>query len=57
MVDIVCFSFFEESKWKKNINLKISEEADEGIEQEENQDKEILLNTKTIKENILHTKL
>ena len=55
--DIVCFSFFEESKWKKNINLKISEEADEGIEQEENQDKEILLNTKTIKEKILHTKL
>lgn len=55
--DIVCFSFLEEAQWKKNINLKIMEEADEGIEQEENQDKEILLNTKAIKEKILHTKL
>ena len=55
--DIVCFSFFEESKWKKNINLKIGEEADEGIEQEESKDKEILLNTKSIKEKISKTNL
>ena len=55
--DIVCFSLFEESQWKKNINLKIGEEADEGIEQEENQDKEILLKTKNIKEKIHQTKL
>ena len=55
--DIICFSLLEESKWKKNIDLNIGEEADEGIEQEENQDKEILLNTKTIKEKISQTKL
>ena len=55
--DIVCFSFLEESQWKKNIDLNIGEEADEGIEQDENQDKEILLNTKTIKEKISNTKL
>ena len=55
--DIVCFSFLDESQWKKDINLKLGEEADEGIEQEENQDKEILLNTQTIKEKISKTKL
>ena len=55
--DIVCFSFLDESQWKKNIDLKIGEEADEGIEQEENQDKEVLLNTISIKEKISKTKL
>jgi len=55
--DIVCFSFLEESKWKKDINLNLGEEEDEGIEQEENKDKEMLLNTITIKEKISKTKL
>ena len=54
--DIVCFSFLDESLWKKDINIKIGEEADEGIEQEENQDKEVLLNTVSIKEKISQTK-
>ena len=41
--DIVCFSLYEESKWKKDINLKLGEEGDEGIEQEDNShDKEML---------------
>ena len=55
--DIVCFTFLEESKWKKDVNLNLGEEADEGIEQEENLDKEILLNTISIKEKISKTKL
>ena len=55
--DIVCFSFLEESKWKKDINLNLGEEEDEGIEQEENKDKEMLLNTISIKEKISKTKL
>ena len=54
--DIVCFSFLDESLWKKDIDIKIGEEADEGIEQEENQDKEVLLNTVSIKEKISQTK-
>ena len=55
--DIVCFSLHDESKWKKDINLKLGEEADEGIEQEENQDKELLSNIKNIKQKIEKTNL
>ena len=39
--DNICFSFLDEFLWKKDINLKIGKEADERIEQEENQDKEV----------------
>ena len=55
--DIVCFTFLEESQWKTNININFGEDNDEGIEQEENNDKETLLNTKSIKEKIQKTKL
>ena len=56
--DIVCFSLNEESKWKKDINIKFGDEGDEGIEQEENiQDKEIFSNIINIKEKIAKTNL
>ena len=56
--DIVCFSLYEESKWKKDINLKLGEEGDEGIEQEDNShDKEMLSNIINIKEKISKTNL
>ena len=56
--DIVCFSLYEETKWKKDINLKLGEEGDEGIEQEDNShDKEMLSNITNIKEKISKTNL
>ena len=56
--DIVCFSIHDESKWKKDINLKLNEEGDEGIEQEDNlQDKEMLSNITNIKQKISKTNL
>ena len=56
--DIVCFSLHEEIKWKKDINLKLGEEGDEGIEQEDNlQDKEMLSNITNIKQKIAKTNL
>ena len=56
--DIVCFSLYEETKWKKDINLKLGEEGDEGIEQEDNtQDKEMLSNITNIKQKIAKTNL
>ena len=56
--DIVCFSLNEESKWKKDINIKFGDEGDEGIEQEENlQAKEIFSNIINIKEKIAKTNL
>lgn len=56
--DIVCFSLYEEAKWKKDINLKLGEEGDEGIEQEDNtQDKEMLSNITNIKQKIAKTNL
>ena len=56
--DIVCFSLHDESQWKKDINLKLNEEGDEGIEQEDNlQDKEILSNITNIKQKISKTNL
>ena len=56
--DIVCFSLHDESKWKKDINLKLNEEGDEGIEQEDNlQDKEMLSNITNIKQKISKTNL
>ena len=56
--DIVCFSLHDESQWKKNINLKLNEEGDEGIEQEDNlQDKEMLSNITNIKQKISKTNL
>lgn len=43
---------------EKNINLKLGDEADEGIEQEENADKEILeKNILNIKQKIAKTNL
>ena len=56
--DIVCFSLHDESQWKKDINLKLNEEGDEGIEQEDNlQDKEMLSNITNIKQKISKTNL
>ena len=56
--DIVCFSLHDESQWKKDINLKLNEEGDEGIEQDDNlQDKEMLSNIKNIKQKISKTNL
>ena len=56
--DIVCFSIHDESQWKKDINLKLNEEGDEGIEQEDNlQDKEMLSNITNIKQKISKTNL
>ena len=56
--DIVCFSLNEENKWKKDINLQLGEEGDEGIEQEDNiQDKEMLSKVTNIKEKISKTNL
>ena len=56
--DIVTFSLNDESKWKKDINLKLNEEGDEGIEQDENiQDKEMLSNITNIKQKIAKTNL
>ena len=56
--DIVCFSLNEENKWKKDINLQLGEEGDEGIEQEDNiQDKEMLSKITNIKEKISKTNL
>ena len=56
--DIVCFSLYEETKWKKDINLKLEEEGDEGIEQEDNiQDKEMISNITNIKQKISKTNL
>ena len=56
--DIVCFSLHDESRWKKDINLKLNEEGDEGIEQEDNlQDKEMLSNITNIKQKISKTNL
>mgnify|MGYP002626375602 CR=1 FL=1 len=56
--DIVCFSLYEETKWKKDINIKLEEEGDEGIEQEDNiQDKEMISNITNIKQKISKTNL
>ena len=56
--DIVCFSLHDEYQWKKDINLKLNEEGDEGIEQEDNlQDKEMLSNITNIKQKISKTNL